>query len=103
MKWVKPNHHARPDLIRVIVHQIVDRRGRHRFLTTMAGRAICVSRNPIICTAEALLAAGYDLSTSVTFCDASNDLEEAMTLAEAIEERLPGLGSVVPFRKAVRR
>ena len=64
--WLKPNHHARPGVIQIVVHQIVDHRGRRKFLTTMAGRAISVSQNPILCSAEALLEEGHDPATQ--FC-----------------------------------
>jgi hypothetical protein len=80
-------------------HQIVGRRGRLRFLVTMAGKVVCFSENPIVCTAEALLDKGHELSTAVTFHDASNGLEEVMTLQQAAEWQMPGLGNVVPFRR----
>ena len=99
--WLKPD--ARPDVIRVIIHHVPDRHGRYRFLTTRAGRAICVSHNPLTCTALALLDEGRDPMTPILFRDAETEDEELLTLQEAAECRLAHLGEVLPFRKAVQR
>lgn len=97
------NDPARPDAIRVVVHQVRDRRGRLQFLATRAGRALCFSKNPIACTASALLEAGYDPSTQIRFRDAATGIEEAIPLTTAIAWQMPGVaGEVVPFRRPTR-
>lgn len=100
--WVTAKTPASPDPLRVIVHGVVNRRGRRKFLTTMAGRAICVSENQIVCTAETFLDQGHSPATQVLFRDAVTCGEEVMTLAQAADWQMPGLGDVVPFHRLVR-
>lgn len=96
--WVTAKNPARPDV--VMIHRIVDRRGRRKFLATMGSRALCTSRNPVACAAVVLLGEGRDPATRIEFRDADEiDAVEHLTLAEAIEWQVPGLGSVVSFRQ----
>lgn len=91
-------------VVRLVVHTVPDRRGGSLFVvSTKAGRSICTSRNPIACAAAKLLGDGYDASTTrLIFRDIETGIEESMTLSEAAEWQMHGLGDVVPiFGKAV--
>jgi len=92
-----PSDNARPDFVRVVIHQAINRRGRRQFLATVAGRKLCLSFNPIVCSAAALSEAGCGPSTQILFRDGHIGIEETMTLAEATAWRMPGLGDVVPL------
>jgi hypothetical protein len=95
-----PDDDARPHLLRLAVHSVTDRRGRRLFVvTTLAGRAICTSRNPIVCAAAALLDEGHAPSTQIVFRDVEIGIEESMTLSEATEWKIAELGAVVPLRE----
>jgi hypothetical protein len=99
---VMASDNACADFIRVLVHPISDhRRKRPKFLaTTSAGIPICISQNPYVCVADALLFEGFDLATTIAFqaADEVGD-EEVMTLQEASTWTMPGYGQVLPFRK----
>jgi hypothetical protein len=85
--------------LKVMVHEVRDRRGRSTYVTAIAGRVICTSQNPIVCSGRELLAAGYDPATTVVFRDGANGSEKVLELAEAAEWGMYGYGTVVPFRK----
>jgi hypothetical protein len=84
----------------IVIHQIRDRRrGGYQFVATLEGREICRSRNPVICSAAALLDEGYDPATMIAFQDAEIGDEEVMTLSDAVEWEIRGLGKVIPYAR----
>jgi hypothetical protein len=103
--WLMVNNEARPNVLRVVVHQVVDRRGRLQFLVTMAKKQICVSQNPIVCSARCLLDQGYDPAAMIQFHEAGGDHndDEFMTLRAASEWQVRGLGGVVPMHRRARQ
>jgi hypothetical protein len=68
-------------MLRVIIHLAFDRRGRRlhgRFVATLDGRQLCISRQPLLDAARVLINEGIDPATPIATRHAGADFD-AMT------------------------
>jgi hypothetical protein len=85
-------------IVRVIIHRVDHhRRDGHWFVATLHGCVVCHSKNPVVCSAVTLISEGLDPETVIAFEDAEIGDQEIITLAEALDFPVRGLGTVLPY------